>query len=469
MTDPVPTRCLRSGTLNVWVITFFVVSAAGPLVSMAGGIPVAMLFGNGSGIPAMFLMATLILCLFSVGYTAMARHVRNAGAFYAFAQEGLGKSAGGASGLIALFSYNALQISLYGLFGAAADALIAPTIGAHIAWWMYGFAAMASIAFLGYRQIDLSAKILGALVAGEYLVVLLLDCGILAKGGNAGISVRPFTPGIVMTGSPWLGLMMCFSAFIGFEATTIYCEEARDPEKTIPHATYFSVILIGVFYTISTWAAVMGAGVDRLVPMLQSMSDPTRFLFLLSDRFMGPNTTSAMRILFVTSIYASLLAFHNAIARYFFAMGRDGVLPSRLGDTHGIFQSPHIGSLLQSALAVVCVTLFAISGADPVLTVFTLPSAIATLGIILLMATTAASVFFFFRRRGGAGWPTIVSIVMSFIALSGVLVFAAAHFEVLTGTSPTTARILPFTLVVAGVVGARQARRAPGRTAPTDQ
>ena len=451
---------LRAGTLNVWVITFFVVSAAGPLVAMAGGIPVAMLFGNGAGIPAMFLTAMVILCLFSVGYTAMAQHVRNAGAFYAFAQEGLGVAAGGASGVVALLSYNALQIGMYGLFGTAVDALLSPLTGIHLAWWIYALAALVSIAFFGYRQIDLSAKILGTLVAGEYLVVLLLDCGIIAQGGDNGLSLRPFQPGVFTSGSPWIGLMLCFSAFIGFEATTIYSEEAKDPARTIPRATYFSVFLIGTFYMVSTWAVVMGAGVDRLLPALKALPDPTQFLFLLSDRFMGPSTSAVMRVLFVTSVYACMLAFHNAIARYFFALGRDRVLPAKLARTHAEFQSPHIGSLLQTTIAGASVLLFAAAGADPVLTVFTVPSALATLGVILLMATTAIAVLCFFRRRASIGWPTYSSIIVSIVALSAVVIFAVLHFDVLTGTNALGARLLPLTLLAAGAIGARLAHKA---------
>src|SRR5579863_5112749 len=126
---------LRSGSLGVLAVTFFVVSAAGPLVAMAGGIPVAMLFGNGAGTPALFLAATLLLGLFSVGYTAMARHVQDAGAFYSLVRRGLGERAGAATALVALLSYNALQISLYGMLGSALNALLMPVLHRSLPWW----------------------------------------------------------------------------------------------------------------------------------------------------------------------------------------------------------------------------------------------------------------------------------------------------------------------------------------------
>jgi amino acid transporter len=448
---------LRQGVLGPFQIAFFVISAAGPLVAMAGGIPIAMLFGNGAGIPAMFLAASLILLAFSAAYTAMAREVRNAGAFYAFAARGLGRGAAGSTGLVALLSYNAIQIGLYGLFGAAAKALLNPLLGADIAWWAYAFAALAGVAFLGYRQVDLSARILGVLVAGEYLVVLALVLFILATGGDAGLSARPFAPDIIGSGAPAIGLMLCFSAFIGFEATTIYSEEARDPARTVPLATYMSVLLIGGFYTLATWAVVNGAGAGKLMGLLTS-SDPTELLFSLSDRFAGAWLSLTMRILFVTSAFASLLAFHNAIARYLFAMGRERLLAPTLAAVHPRHGSPAPASLVQSGFAFACLLLFIVGGADPILTVFTLPSAVATLGIIILMATTSLAAVRFLGRRPDAVRSRILGTA-AFLTLSAVAMLATIRFDVLAGGGPGWVRWLPLVLPAAALVGLWLVRR----------
>ncbi len=469
MSNSTPLHSLRAGSLGVLAITFFVVSAAGPLVSMAGGIPVTMLFGNGSGTPALFLIASVVLCVFSIGYTAMAAKVRSAGAFYAFATAGLGPKAGAATGVIALLSYNTMQISLYGLLGSAVEPLISPLLGIHLPWWSYALIAMASIGILGYRQVDLSARVLGVLVACEYLVVLVLDIVIVVRGGAHGLSAQPFAPQVVGGGAPWLGLLLCFSSFIGFEATTIYCEEARDPARTVPLATYLSVTLIGVFYTASTWSAVVGAGVAE-TPELLRQGDPTTFLFSLADRYVGSALTLTMRILFVTSVYASLLAFHNAIARYVFAMGRDRCLPAVLGRTHARFQSPHVGSLAQTATALICVAAFAVAAADPVLTLFTLFSALGTLGIIVLMAVASLAVTCFFLRRGERSWRRLAAPAVALVTLTGVAVFAAGHFEVLAGGPSWAARLLPYLIPAAALVGvglrSLSQSQAPGRPAP---
>jgi amino acid transporter len=91
---------LRHGRLGVFAVAFFVISAAAPLTAMAGGAPVAMLLGNGPGIPLAYVVVSLILLIFAVGYTHMARHHTSTGAFYSFVSRGLRQPAGGAAAFI---------------------------------------------------------------------------------------------------------------------------------------------------------------------------------------------------------------------------------------------------------------------------------------------------------------------------------------------------------------------------------
>ena len=62
------------------------------------------------------------------------------------------------------------------------------------------------------------------------------------------------------SGSPAIGLLFAAASFVGFEATTIYSEEAKRPERTIPRATYAAVLTIGVFFLITSWLMVNAYG-----------------------------------------------------------------------------------------------------------------------------------------------------------------------------------------------------------------
>lgn len=447
---------LRKDSLGVGAITFLVVSAAAPLTAVAGGVPLSMLLGNGPGIPLTFVLVTAILLLFSIGYVAMARHVRNAGAFYAYTARGLGGLAGGAAVAIAILAYNAMQIGVLGLLGAATSGLFAELFGLTLPWWVWTFIAIGLVAVFGYRRVDLSARILTILVVLEYLVVLVLDAAILFTGGDSGLSSAPFTPAAFMTGAPAIGILFCFAAFIGFEATTIYSEEARDARRTVPRATYISVLAIGLFYMLTSWLMVNGAGVDKLVPELQGLQDPTTFLFVLSGRYVGSGVTLIMSILFVTSLFAGVVAFHNGVARYMYVAGREGLLPRSVGVTHPLFQSPHVASVIQTVIAVLVVALFAFTGQDPVLGLFSWLTNVGTLAIILLMAITAFAIVSFFSRNPGLEanpLATKILPVLTGLILLGLVSYIALNFGQIAGASGLLAVLLPSLVPIAGIAG----------------
>lgn len=450
---------LRKNSLGVGAIVFLVVSAAAPLTAIAGGTPLGMLLGSGPGFAGSYLVVTVLLLLFAVGYVAMARRIGNAGAFYSFIARGLGGELGGAAALIAILSYNTMQIGVMGMFGAQASGLFA-LVGIEWPWWVWSFIGIALVAVFGYRRVDLSAKVLTVLVLLEYVIVLIVDVAIVGSGGDSGLNLQPFAPSMVFGSETWvIGILFAFAAFIGFEATTIYAEEARTPETTIPKATYISVLAIGVFYIISAWAITMGAGVDKLVPeigqTLETVGDPTQFVFGLSARYTAGPVGIAMQVLLVTSLFAGVVAFHNAVARYMYVAGREKLLPARLGVTHPTFQSPHVASILQTIIAVLVVGLFAFLGLDPVLALFSWLTNVGTLGIIVLMAAASLSVAVYFGKRAGLDNPikVIVLPVVVALAMTAIAVDIWVEFGSLAGAEGWRAHFLPGLVAIFAVIG----------------
>ena len=452
---------LRKNSLGLIAVTFMVISAAAPLTGVAGAMPLAFLLGNGTGIPATFVAMTIIMLMFSAGYVAMARHVKNAGAFYAYAARGLGGQAGGAVALMALVSYNAMQFGLIGLLGGVAAGVFG-SFGIVLPWWVWSLIAVALVAVLGYRQVDLSARVMVVLVGLEYLIVLIVDFAILAKGGASGLSLNIFDTTALFSGSPTAAVLLCLGAFIGFEATTIYAEEARDPDVTIPRATYLSVLMIGVFFVFTTWLMIAGVGAANLVPTIGALPDPTSFFFDEAAHYAGGTVATIAGLLMVSSLFAALSAFHNYIARYSYVAGREGLLPAMFGRTHDDHQSPHVGSLVQTIGAVIAVAVFAGLGLDPILNMFTWISQIGTLGVLGMMAITSLAVIMFFRSEGGGGsaLSTLILPLLSGLIMAVLFVYIALNFGDLTGTAGgALGYILPALIPVAALVGLLMAGR----------
>ena len=72
---------LQKGAVGLIGVLFLTVTGAAPLSAMLGNVPFAAGFGNGLHVPAAFLMATIVLTIFSVGYAAMAGNVSTVGGF----------------------------------------------------------------------------------------------------------------------------------------------------------------------------------------------------------------------------------------------------------------------------------------------------------------------------------------------------------------------------------------------------
>lgn len=449
------------GSIGVTGIVFLVLAAASPLTTVAGSLPVMIALGNGAGVPLTYVVAALVLLLFSVGYAAMSSRITDAGAFYAYVTQGFGRSTGIGAATLALFAYTTIQAGVYGLAATTVKGLVIQYGGPDLPWWLWAFALMGVVGFVGYRNISLGARVLGVLLALEIVAIVALTVAVFAHGGAHGIDVTSFKPSTFFTGSPGIAMMFAIGSFVGFEATAIYSEEARDPKRTVPRATYVAIIVIGVLYAVSSWAVVLAYGSKQV--SAAAAHDTAGLTFGAAATFLTPRAADAMLIMLVTSLFATLLAFHGAISRYVFALSRAGYGPRALSAVHTKHGSPHAGSLLQTASAAVLVGIFAIAGADPVLQLFTWMAGVSIVAILALMALTSFAIVAYFRRTrvDTRLWQTVVAPVLGGLGLIAILVLVLDNFTTLMGGSRTAATIFLAAVVVTFVVGVLIGRRDP--------
>ncbi|GAA2354115.1 hypothetical protein GCM10009854_35180 [Saccharopolyspora halophila] len=311
-----------TGSLGPVAIVFMVVAAASPLTVVGGAAPLGIQLGNGPGYPMLYLVAGAVLVLFSVGLSAMARSVPRPGAFFTFVGYGLGRRAGLASAYLALLSYTTIQLAVYAYVGELL-ARAFPALGLH--WGAWSLVVVAAVGLLGYRHVDLSSEVLGVVLVAEIAVVLAVVTGVIVTGGEAGLNVRPFLPSTVLSGQPGVGLMLATAAFIGFECNVVFRDEAREPSRTIPRATYAAVVLIAVFHALSTWGMIMSWGVGDVLAV--AGQDPGSLLMSTTAKYLGATGQVLVNVLLVGSMFACVLSFHNVIARYQLSMAAAGCCP----------------------------------------------------------------------------------------------------------------------------------------------
>ncbi|MFC3890609.1 APC family permease [Lentzea rhizosphaerae] len=451
---PLPEGQLKRGVLGTGGLVFMVVAAAAPLTVMAGVAPLGLMIG-GVGAPLAYLAAGAVLVIFAVAFTRMTKHVSGGGAFYAYIAKGLGSGWGLAAALLALVSYNTLQIGVYGLFAAQTRATLADLFGVTVPWPVIAFIALGLVLVIAWLGIDVGAKVLGVLLVLESAILLLMAIGVFTHGGASGVDGASFTPAAAFT--PGMGgvLAFAFAAFMGFESTALYRREARDPERTIPRATYFAVGFMALFYCFIVWSVVIGFGSDKVVGA--ATENLPGLFFAATETYVGPWAATLMRLLVISSVYASQIAFHNAITRYTHALSEDGVLPAWIGKVHPRFGSPYRASVVQTVLAVVVIGGFAFAGADPVTGLLLWVNTPGVVGVVVLQALTAIScAVYFLRRNKAASTPAaLTAAIVSTVLLAGATYVLIDNVALLTN-APTSVNvvlvgIVPVTLLAGWV------------------
>lgn len=429
--------------MSTFDIVFTVLAFNAPLSVFAGYLTVVIGYANGLGAPMTYFLAGAVVLVFAVGFTTMSKHLPNPGAFYAYITAGLGRPLGLGAAFLALASYVFLYVSslIYG--GTALTSLVKDTLGGpDLPWWEYNIVLIVIVGVLGYFRITLSAKILTVAMCLEVVIIVIYDAVVTFQGGSEGYTSAPFHPDNVFSGSIGLAALFGIGMFSGFEATAVFREEARSPETTIPRATYITIGVVAVLYAVTSFAIILGVGPSTVVGA--SAADPVGTVMGSVDVYLGKLGQDIAMVLLCSSIFAAVLAMHNITARYLFSMGRDRVFPRQLGRVHGSHGSPHVSSVVTTAIASIFLAGLLVTGADGN-ALYAKLAGIALYALIMLLLLTSAAIPAYFWLRPGHGFSplkTIVAPVLAGIGFIVALILATQNSAFLVGGSTTAARAL---------------------------
>ncbi|KQP18771.1 hypothetical protein ASF45_26485 [Pseudorhodoferax sp. Leaf265] len=413
-----------------------VLAFSAPLTTVAGYIPVALMFG-GTISPLIFIGVMVLMMLFSLGYLTLNNEVKRPGDFYSFISYGLGKKFGLGSGLLAIVTYFVILTGVPSYFGVASAELLAATTGIAVPWYCFTFACLAAIAVLGYLHVELSAKVLTIVMVAE--VVICLAFGITVLQGEAAPTYSTASMvdlGRLFTKDAPFAMLFAVSFFMGFEATALFRNEVRDPARTIPRATIGAVLSIGALYTFAAVSLVWAYGGN-----VQSVATnaPASMFMDAFEKHTGPGFRTAIGLLVLTSAFASSLAIHNVLSRYLFNLGGDGALPRFLNRVHVRHASPAAASVTVSVAVVAVLSVVLLFGAKPEI-LYGQFSGVGTAGGVMLMLVVNISCLVWYvregRHRGVSFWKACAAPVVSSIGFFGLITLIATNFHLLVGGEP---------------------------------
>jgi len=464
---------LHSKAVGLAGVLFLAVTGAAPMSAMLGNVPFAAGYGIGKYTPAAFLMATIVLTIFSVGYAAMASRVSSVGGFYSFISQGLGREVGMSAGIGSLACYSLFEASLTGLFAFFGNLWISQHLGINVPWIVLALAMIVVIAALAYRDVKVSARLLGIALILEVIMLLIFSLGVIFAHGATNFSgdslnvFKVFTPVAeqkvgdvaIPAGEAAVGIFMAFWSWVGFEMAPNYAEESRAPKRIIPQSLYISVIGLGIFYILTSWCAVSAFPTEGDM-LAKAVGDSSNFFLAPLRQHVGTWAVEAMALLILTSSFACGMAFHNTAARYMYSLGREGVLPRFLGKTHPTHKSPHVASTLQSVLAAIWVGLFAyfIGTNDPnaqaYVTVYTMLAILGTMLLLILQAVVSIAIIVYFRANHPGEvniFGSLIAPIIAFISQVWLVYLLVQNLETFGGTGSFGSRIPMIAFSILGI------------------
>ncbi|TWP32682.1 APC family permease [Leekyejoonella antrihumi] len=474
---------LRRNAVGLPGVLFMAVATAAPITAMVGNVPIAVGFGNGANAPAGYIVATIVLGLFALGYSAMAKHITATGAFYGYVSHGLGRIVGLAAGSMTTMAYVVFEASLVGIFSFFAHNFFSQHLSMNISWIWFALFMLIVNAALTYFDINLTVKVLGIFLITEIFMLSLMAFSVIFTGGgpqgwspgslnpiNAFHNLHEVVPSVlhpgktvVATGAAGIGLFFAFWSWVGFESTAMYGEESRNPKKVIPLAIMVAVIGIGLFYVFISWSAIVGVGPGNAVAIAQDTNNAGNIFFQPMQEHIGTWAVTLFEFLLMTGSYACGMAFHNCSARYIYAIGREDLIPGlrkTLGAAHKVHGSPYVAGFVQSAIATIIVLWFYFTNRDPYAELYTLMAILGTMAILIVQALTSFSVISYFHilkmHPESANWfrtflaPLLGGIGMIYVSW---LLIQNRSFAAGTASKDIVFTATPWIVIAFGVAG----------------
>ena len=411
---------LQRDAIGLAPVLFQSITHMAPAAAVAFSIIFAVTYAGGAT-PLAVLLA-LVACLFvAISIGQLARHLPSAGGLYTYSARGIHPTVG----FFVAWGFMLAEPLplLYLIFGN----VISVYLNSHFNTPTWLWAPLAALAGIGvwvlvYRGVRISTET--GVVLGAFEIVVFLALGItliFAAGSNNTLNV--FSPGTGNSsglGSVFAGMVYTVLAFIGFEASAPLGEEAKDPKRTIPRAVILSCVLIGVFYLICYYGAIVYFGPDKA-------ADPKNGFFAfnggdpwdgLASKVWGPFAILVL-LAIINSAFANSNAGANAATRVGYALARVGILPRVLASVHPRFKTPYIAVHVQGALGIAVALILGLVLGGPLLA-FALLGTVATLIIVCIyILTNLANIVFYTREHRdelNPVWNVIVPVL-------GIIIF----------------------------------------------
>ena len=345
--------------------------------------------------PLVFLVSTIIVGLVSYSVIKFNHYISTAGSLYAFTKESLGRRMGFISGWALLLAYMMLAAGCSAGLGTFSSKLLLNVFGVKVGWLPLSLILSILMIIIGISDAKISTRIMLTMEGISILLILILSIVVLFKVGTTrGLSLTPFKLNGIKVSDVGTSSVLAFLSFIGFESASSLGEETKNPRKYIPIAIGSAVFVTGIFYLLSSYAQVVGFGLDA--KGLKEITSSTLPLSDLADKYMFKGYGTLLILSGSLSFFSCALGSVCAGARMLFSMSRDGLMHKSMKKVHSKYNTPYVALILIVVVNMIAqIALFNKDGID----VFGYYGTIGSLAILVSYIFTSVGAIVYFTKR----------------------------------------------------------------------
>jgi len=284
----------------------------------------------------------------------------------------------------------------------------APLVGGYrIFFNLPAFIIVGLITWLAYTGIKESKKTANFMVVFKILVIIFVICA-----GAFFVDTNNWTPFMPKGFEGVLkGVSAVFYAYIGFDAISTTAEEAKNPQRDMPRAMVYSLLICTGLYIL---IALVLTGIENY-SNFQNVNDPLAFVFKGRADWIE-TIVSISAVVATTSV---LLVFQLGQPRIWMSMSRDGLLPKKFQKIHPKYQTPSFATIVTGLLV----------GIPALFLQDALVMDLTSIGTLFAFALVAAGVLFLPRVQKEPGRFNLPYINGQILIPAVVGIFIYAFYE----------------------------------------
>lgn len=298
----------------------------------------------GVAAPVIFVICLAVIATLAIALTQLAKVFPSAGGYYTFISRAVAHRLGWLVGWIQYPASLLAPAATFVYLGYLINSSTEAQFSFQLPWEIPFFFGIIVLGVAMYRGVKISVRVQVALLAFEMLTLLALAISGFVSAGPGGFNFQPFyVVHAPAGGSVFLGLVYTLLAYQGFEGITPLAEETPEPRRTLPRALIATVIIVGVFFIVTSWGILVGWGTSHVASFAGATLNP---VILLGQRLWGGGQF-VITLVFLNSVVAANIAASNTATRTIYAMGRAGTLPAVFGRVHSRFRTPTAAIVLE--------------------------------------------------------------------------------------------------------------------------